>query len=206
MKTTDYILHWLEENLSAKRYSHSLGCAQTAKKLALLFNQDTDKAYIAGLVHDCAKNFEDKRLLDIIKNEIKTGYDEKELKNPKTYHAIAGAYLARKEFEIEDKEIISAIRNHTIGALNMSVFDKIIFLADKIEPNSRDEKYTKKIWKLIEKNKGIIGLDLALLKCFCETIKSLVRRKLYICSNTIDVYNELQERVGELLEDDNSFV
>ena len=84
----------------------------------------------------------------------------------------------------------------------MSVFDKIIFLADKIEPYSRDEKYTKKIWKLIEKNKGIIGLDLALLKCFTETIKSLIRKKYYICSNTIDVYNELQEKVGDLLEED----
>ena len=64
------------------------------------------------------------------------------------------------------------------------------------------EKYAKKIWKLIEKNKGIIGLDLALLKCFCETIRSLVRKKLYICANTIDVYNELQQKVGELLEED----
>ena len=84
----------------------------------------------------------------------------------------------------------------------MSIFDKIIFLADKIEPNSRDEKYIKKVWKLIEKNKGVIGLNLALLRCFCETIKSLIRRKYYICANTIDVYNELQQQVGELLEDE----
>ena len=84
----------------------------------------------------------------------------------------------------------------------MSLFEKIIFLADKIEPNSRDEKYTKKLWKTIEENKGTIGLDLALLRCFCETIKSLVKRKLYICPATIDVYNELISRVGELLEDD----
>ena len=202
MKSIDYILQWLSENLSSKRYAHSLGCAQCAKKLAKIFNQDEKKAYIAGLIHDCAKNFEDKELLKLIKNEIKTGFDETELKNPKTFHAIAGAYIIQREFEIEDSDIISAVRNHTIGAVNMSVFEKIIFLADKIEPNSRDEKYTKKVWKLIEKNKGTIGLDLALLKCFCETIKSLVRRKLYICSNTIDVYNELKENVGDLLEDD----
>ncbi|MBQ8636278.1 bis(5'-nucleosyl)-tetraphosphatase (symmetrical) YqeK [bacterium] len=202
MKTIDYIQAWLEENLSAKRYSHSLGCAQTAKELAKLFNQDEEKAYLAGLVHDCAKNFDDSELLNLITNVIKTGYEQSELKNPKTYHAIVGAYLIQKEFEIYDEEIISAVRNHTIGKVNMSIFDKIVFLADKIEPNSRDEKYTKKVWKLIEKNKGVIGLDLALLRCFCETIKSLIRRKYYICLNTIDVYNELQQQVGELLDDE----
>lgn len=202
MKSEIYIKKWLEENLSSKRYNHSLGCAQTAQKLAEIFNLDSNKAYLTGLIHDCAKNFEDEKLLNIIHCDIKTGFCSSELKNPKTFHAIVGAYLARKEFEIEDDEIIQAIRNHTIGAVDMTTFDKIIFLADKIEPNSRDEKYSKKLWKIIENNKGVIGLDLALLKCFCETIKSLVKRKLYICSNTIDVYNKLQESVGELLEDD----
>lgn len=202
MKTIDYIKTWLEENLSAKRMHHSQGCADTAKELAKLFNLDENKAYLAGLIHDCAKNFDDAHLLDLIKNEIKEGFDPSELKNPKTYHAIVGAYFARKEFEIDDEEIISAIRCHTIGKTNMTTFEKIIFLADKIEPNTRDEKYTKRIWKLIEKNKGVIGLDLALLKCFCETIKKLVSKRYYICANTIDVYNELQQNVGELLEED----
>lgn len=202
MKNTDYIEKWLKEKLSDKRYNHSKGCAKTAQKLAKIFNQDEEKAYLAGLVHDCAKNFEDSKLLEIIKNEIKTGFSESEIKNPKTYHSIVGSYIAKKEFEIDDEKIINAIRNHTIGNVNMTIFDKIIFLADKIEPNTRDEKYSRKIWKIIEKNKGIIGLDLALLKCFCETIKSLVKRKLYICPITIDVYNILQENVGDLLEDE----
>ena len=203
MKSETYIKNWLEENLSTKRFNHSLGCAQTAKKLAQIFNLDEEKAYLTGLIHDCAKNFDSEKLLEIIRNEIKVGFSESELKNPKTFHAIVGAHLAKKEFEIEDNEIIQAIRNHTIGAVDMTLFDKIIFLADKIEPNSRDEKYTKKLWKIIENNKGIIGLDLALLKCFCETVKSLIKRKLYICANTIDVYNKLQESVGELLDDED---
>jgi len=202
LKEIDYIKAWLEEKLSSKRFHHSQGCAETAQALAKLFNQDEQKAYLAGLVHDCAKNFDDGYLLDLIKNEIKEGFDPSELKNPKTYHAIVGAYLIQKEFEITDEEIISAVRNHTIGKTNMSIFEKIIFLADKIEPNTRDLKYTKRIWKLIEKNKGAIGLDLALLKCFCETIKKLVSKRYYICTNTIDVYNELQQSVGELLEED----
>ncbi len=83
----------------------------------------------------------------------------------------------------------------------MTIFDKIIFLADKIEPNQREEKYVNKIMNILKENKGIIGLDIALLKCFEETIKSLVKRKLYICSTTIDVYNNLVENVGDLLEE-----
>ena len=69
MKAIDYITAWLEENLSDKRYNHSLGCAQTAQKLAKLFHQDEQKAYLAGLVHDCAKNFDTVKSLEIIKNE-----------------------------------------------------------------------------------------------------------------------------------------
>ncbi len=202
MKNIDYIKNWLKENLSEKRYNHSLGCADTAEKLAEIFKLDTKKAYLAGLVHDCAKNFENEDLIKTIRDDIKTGFLESELKNPKTFHAIVGAYFIQKEFEITDKEIISAIRNHTIGAVDMTLFDKIIFLADKIEPNSRDEKYTKKLWKMIETNKGVMGLDLALLKCFIETIKSLIKRKLYICPTTINVYNKLIENVGELLEEE----
>ncbi len=202
MKNIDYIKNWLKENLSEKRYIHSLGCADTAKKLAEIFKLDTKKAYLAGLVHDCAKNFENEDLIRTIRQEIKTGFLESELKNPKTFHAIVGAYFIQKEFEISDEEIISAIRKHTIGDIDMSLFDKIIFLADKIEPNSRDEKYTKKLWKMIENNKGVMGLDLALLKCFIETIKSLIKRKLYICPTTINVYNKLIENVGELLEEE----
>ena len=200
MKTTDYILKYLKENLSDKRYLHSIGCAQSAQKLAKLFNIDEDKAYLAGLIHDCAKNFSHEKLNDIVRNKVKTGFLESELKNPKTYHAIAGTYILQNEFEIDDTEIINAVRYHTVGKVGMNLFEKIIFLADKIEPNSRDVKYTKKLWKLIKTHKGVIGLNLALLVCYCETIKSLIKKKLYICPVTIDVYNELVEQVGELLE------
>ena len=129
MKTTDYILNWLSENLTEKKYKHSLGAALCAQKLAKIYNQDEDKAYLAGLVHDCAKNQDDFKLMEIIKNEIKTGYLDSELKNPKTYHAIAGAYFVKTIFEIDDNEIISAVRNHTIGSVDMTLFDKIIFIA-----------------------------------------------------------------------------
>ena len=85
----------------------------------------------------------------------------------------------------------------------MTTFEKIIYLADKIEPNERDEKYSKKIYKILEQNKGTIGLDLAILKCTKETIKSLIKRQLYICPETIAVYNNLIIKVGDLLDKDD---
>lgn len=193
MKKTDYIKAWLKKNLSEERYLHSLGSAEAALKLAKCYDIDSDKAYLAGLVHDCAKNLDNNILLDLIKNEIKEGFELCELKNPKVYHAIAAPYIAKKEFEIEDSEILSAIRKHTIGSLDMKLFDKIIFLADKIEKNTRDSEYTKPIYEILENNKGIKTLNEALFYCYSETIKSLVKRKLYICPITIDVYNQFLE-------------
>ena len=195
------ILEWLKKNLSEKRYIHSVGTAQCAKELAKQFNLDENKAYWAGLLHDCAKCFDKEKLLEIINENLNV--NQNELMNYKTLHAPVSAHCAKNDLGICDDEILSAIRWHTLGKLEMSDFEKIIFLADKIESNTRDEKYTKRIWKLIEKNKGIIGLDLALLKCFCETIKKLVSKRYYICANTIDVYNELQQHVGELSEEEN---
>ena len=70
----------------------------------------------------------------------------------------------------------------------MTNFEKIVFLADKIEPNTRDKEYREKICEILKENNG---LNKALLKCYKETIKSLVKRELKICPMTIDIYNNL---------------
>ena len=113
--------------------------------------------------------------------------------NYKTLHAPVSAYIAEKEFNVKDKEILSAIRWHTLGKLDMSDFDKIIFLADKIEPNTRDKEYCEQIRSILKENNG---LNKALLKCYKETIKSLVKRDLKICLLTIEIYNKLEDLVN----------
>ena len=118
--------------------------------------------------------------------------EECEMLNYKTLHAPVSAYIAEKEFQIDDKEILSAIRWHTLGKLDMTDFEKIVFLADKIEPNTRDKEYSDKIKALLNEPNGI---NKALLKCYKETIKSLVKRDLKICLLTIDIYNKLQDLV-----------
>lgn len=184
------IQEWLKENLNEKRYIHTLGTANCAKELAKQFGLNQDKAYLAGLLHDCAKCFSNEKLLDIIHQHLDV--EECEMLNYKTLHAPVSAYTAETEFNITDKEIISAIRWHTLGKLNMTDFEKIIFIADKIEPNTRDKEYSDKIRELLSQDNG---LNKALLKCYKETIKSLVKRDLKICLLTIEIYNKLQDLV-----------
>lgn len=184
------ILSWLKNNLNEKRYIHTLGTAECAKELAEKFNLDSEKAYLAGLLHDCAKCFSNEKLLDIIHQHLNV--EECEMLNYKTLHAPVSAYIAEKEFKVTDKEILSAIRWHTLGKLDMTDFEKIVFIADKIEPNTRDKEYSDKIRALLDESNGI---NKALLKCYKETIKSLVKRDLKICILTIDIYNKLQDLV-----------
>lgn len=179
---------WLKENLNEERYIHTLGTAECAKSLAEKFDLNTEKAYIAGLLHDCAKCFSNEKLLEIIHENLNV--EECEMLNYKTLHAPVSAFIAEKEFGVEDKEILSAIRWHTLGKLEMTDFEKIVFLADKIEPNTRDREYSQKIFSLINQENG---LNKALLKCYKETIKSLVKRDLKICLLTIEIYNKLQD-------------
>lgn len=185
------ILKWLKNNLNDERYFHTIGTAQCAKELAVKYDLDCEKAYLAGLLHDCAKCFSNEKLLDIIHQNLDV--EECEMLNYKTLHAPVSAYIAEKEFNVKDKEILSAIRWHTLGKLEMSDFDKIIFLADKIEPNTRDKEYSDKIRSILEENNG---LNKALLKCYKETIKSLVKRDLKICLLTIEIYNKLEDLVN----------
>lgn len=194
---TDCIKKTLKESLSEERYNHTLGTADCALKLAKKYGLDEKKAYLAGLLHDCAKCKSNDELLKIMKQELKN-IDEGELQNYKTLHAPVGEYFARTMYNIDDSEILNAIRYHTIGRVNMSLFEKIIFLADKIEENTRDKKYSEEIWQILDKNKGETGLDMALFRCFSETIKSLVNRELKICKTTIDVYNKLLDKVKNI--------
>ncbi len=178
----------LKSVLNKERYEHSLGTAECAKKLAKQYGLDEEKAYLAGLVHDCAKCLSN----DCLKEQLKICKDlcEGESINHKTYHAPVGCIVAKKEYNIFDEEILSAIRWHTIGKSNMTDFEKIIFIADKIEPNTREVCHREPIEKALEEG----GLDKALLVCYANTIKSLVDRNLKICVSTIEIYNELLEK------------
>ena len=184
------IIDWLKENLSDERFEHTLGTAECAEELAERFKLDSQKAYLCGLLHDCAKCLPN----DVLKAMIcDCGFlCEGEIENPKTYHAPAGAILAKKEFDICDDEILSAIRWHTLGKVDMTDFEKIIFLADKIETKTRPAELILPIRAVLNEANG---LDKALLICYGNTIKSLVDRNLKICKVTVDIYNDLLKKL-----------
>ena len=177
---------WLKGNLTEERYGHSIGCAEAAKKIAEILNYDTDKAYLAGLVHDCAKSLPLDLTMKLLKEnsiELVCGEDE----NKKVLHAPAGAVIAKQQFNITDDEILSSIRWHTLGKSDMSILEKIVFIADKIEPFSRGtDEYEKKLDILKTPN----GADKIIFDCYSYTIKSLVERKLPICIRTVEIYND----------------
>lgn len=116
-----------------KRYYHTLSVANTASCLAMRYNEDTERAYLAGLLHDCAKCMTDEELL-IKCRDNNIMISASELKSPQLLHAKYGAYLAQKHYNIEDDEIIAAIEYHTTGRPRMSLLEEIVFVADYIEP------------------------------------------------------------------------
>lgn len=188
-KTNEKAMSWLKESLDSERLLHSLGSAQCASELAEKFGLNEKKAYVAGLLHDCAKCLDKDKMAELAQM---LDIDENERSNSKVIHAPVSAYIAQTEFGIEDEEILSSIRLHTIGKLNMTLFEKIIFLADKIEPNTRDLDFRDKILMFLEEEADLEkALNKALLICYKETIKSLVTRGLKICQTTIDIYNEM---------------
>lgn len=185
------IVNWLKENLSDERFSHSLGTQKMAIELAEKFGLDREKASLAGLLHDCAKEISFEESVRILK-ESDIEIDEDELNSKKIIHAPMSAYLAKTLFNISDFEILDAIRFHTIGRIGMSDFEKIIFLADKIELNTRIEPCFEELRKELATTNS---LDKTLLLCSKMTIKSLLDRNLKINYKTIELYNYLLSEV-----------
>lgn len=123
----------LKKELDKDRYEHTKGVMYTAGCLAMAHEYDIDKAMLAGLLHDCAKCIAHNEKIKICKdNDILINKSEYE--NPSLLHAKAGAVIAKKKYNISSPEILHAISVHTTGAPDMSTLDKIIYIADYIEP------------------------------------------------------------------------
>lgn len=184
MKSIEFMKEYLQDNLVKGRYLHTLGVVETAIKLAKLHGVDLKKAEIAALSHDIAKNVPKEDLLSIInENNIDLSIYEENTKE--LWHSIAGPVLAKKHFYIEDEEILSAIRWHTTGKENMSKLDKIIYLADMVEP-SRNFPGVEELRKDCEED-----LDKAMLNALTHTIKYLLDKGCLVDINTVNARNYL---------------
>ena len=183
------VREWIKNKLECdeERYLHSLGAEETARELAARFGADEEKAALAALIHDNAKCFEYKELVQIV-NENNFPIKDDVINNHKILHAFAGAYLAQKELGIEDKDILNAIMYHTTGRTGMSLLEKIVYLSDKLEKRTRPPEYRNKIAKILQETNDI---DKTILVTIDLTIRSLLDRKLAINSRTIEVWNDL---------------
>ena len=126
----------LQESLKPDRFDHTLGVAYTAAALAFAHGADAEKALIAGMLHDCAKCMShDEQIKICEKNNIEISDVKK--RNHSLLHAKVGMYLARTKYDVYDTEILNAIRWHTTGREDMSLLEKIVYIADFIEPNRK---------------------------------------------------------------------
>lgn len=157
----------LVKELDSKRYEHTLGVAYTAAAMAMRYGVDMKKAQIAGLLHDCAKCVPDEKKISLCtKNKLKVS--DVERKNPGLLHAKLGGYLANKEYKINDEDILNAITNHTTGRPEMSILEKIIFIADYIEPGRKTAPNLTYLRKL-----SFEDIDKAMLEILENTFKYL---------------------------------
>ena len=160
--------------------------ADTAVKLAKKFAVDSEKAYIAGLLHDCARQYENSELPEqAIKRNIKIGEIEKSV--PLLLHAYIGAKMISEVYEVDDAEISQAIYRHTVGAKNMSDLDKIIYFADMIEPN-RNYPGVDKLRSLAETSNDLNEIILTALN---ESIIFVTQKNSLLHPDTIDARNFL---------------
>lgn len=192
MKSADIkkIRKSMEKTLDHKRFEHTLGVAYTAAALAMRYQVDINKAQTAGLLHDCAKCISDEKKLSICeKHNIQIS--EIERRNPFLLHAKVGSYIAMNKFNIHDQDIINAILNHTTGRPGMSQLEKIIYVADYIEPGRKSAPNLAEVRKL-----AFEDFDMALLKILSDVLEYLNDTDTDpMTQKTYEYYKNLMESV-----------
>ncbi len=180
----------MEEKLGHHRYIHSVGVAGTAVSLAMKYGVNVYKAQIAGILHDCAKCYEDEELVKLC---LKKGIEISEFEEEHGFllHAKYGAYMAENKYGISDEDILNAIRWHTTGRENMSLLEKIVFISDYIEPTRNKAADLPQIrYEAFNGN----DIDKVLLMIMRDTIKYLNASDNSIDTTTIRAYEFYEKR------------
>jgi len=173
----------LKQILSPERYKHSIGVMEKAGELAQIYSVNVNKAMLTAVAHDIAKEVGDEKSIEYARNNG-IGIDSIELENPYLLHAPVGADMCKKRYNFTE-EMCRAIAIHTTGDKDMSIFDKIIFLSDKIEKN--------RTYDMVEeiRNISLQNLDEAVLLFLNHHIERMIRKdriihpKSILCRNTL---------------------
>ena len=180
--TSDEIVAKEKSNMDEKRFKHCIGVSETSHKLAELNNYDPDKAALAGFINDYAKQVSPARFIEVIKEQH---FDPDLLNyNRAIWHGIVGSYFIEKELKITDPEILTAIKRHTTADVEMTTLDKIVFVADFIEPG-RDFPGVEEARKVAFANLDDgVGFELA------HTLDFLITNRKKIYPKTFAAYNK----------------
>ena len=185
-----YIKDSLKSLLKEKRYYHSCSVATLAKEIAHANHLDEEKCYLAGLVHDVAKYFDDKTEDRIMKERFPKYLS----KNKAIYHQYIGSYVIQELYHIYDEEIIDAVKFHTTSRLNASKIGKVIFVSDKLDPLRGYD--SSKLIELCKQN-----IDLGYIACLKDNIDYLNKHHVEIDEESRRIYMEALHEQDKLLLD-----
>ena len=173
----------LSKILKKNRYEQTQGEMYTAASLAMCYGGDVQKAMTAGLLHDCGKYLSAEDQIRFCKKK-EIPLTESELQMPALVHAKLGAYLARHEYGIKDSDILDAITYHTTGRPDMTLLEKIVYIADYIEPNRREIPGLEQIRKIV-----FTDIDRAVCLSAGSTVRYLKNGGKAVDPMTINTYN-----------------
>lgn len=175
--------HAMEKTLEPKRYEHTLGVAYTAASLAMVHEADVEKALIAGMLHDCAKCMPFHKQIAVCEKHNVSLSEVERTENFPLLHAKAGSTLARTEYGITDDDILNAISYHTTGRPDMSTLEKIIYIADYIEPGRKTLPNLSRVRKIAYQN-----LDNTMRQILNDTLEHLKEKGGSIDPMTKETY------------------
>ena len=185
MNIKDLIKDKLIEDIGQDRFLHCLRVEETAIILGEKYNIDINKVKTAAILHDCAKFKEKKNLLKMA-CEFDIILDDVQKINLELIHSPLGAKIAQKKYGVEDQEILDAIKYHTTGRKNMTMLDKIIYIADYIEVG-RDFPGVDRVREMV-----MLDLDAGILLALENTIKYLMEKNMLIHVDTINARNDFK--------------
>lgn len=178
------IAQGVEQRLTSARWQHTERVAATAVRLAERWGVDLEKAYLAGLLHDVAKDLSKKSLLNAT-TEFGIVLSALERVTTALIHAPVGAELARTQFHIDDPDILAAIRYHTTGRAGMSPLEKVLFVADYIEPGRSFPGVE------VVRTLAVTDLDGAVLRALAQSISHLVEKDRPIAIEAVEARNHM---------------
>jgi len=183
----DKALRIVREQLTERRYIHTIGVMDTSIELAKKYGVDENKAELAAIFHDYAKFRDKEEMRNIIleqnmPQDLLAHHDE-------LWHAPVGAFLVEKEVGITDKDVLEAIKCHTSGKINMTTLDKVLYVADYIEPG-RDFPGVEEVRETAK-----ASLDIAMIQAMKNTISYLLNRNQPVYPDTFHAYNDMTMKV-----------